>query len=256
MANITLEKFTAEQRAIIDELDLTQLPRHIAVIMDGNGRWATQQGLPRVIGHRAGTESVRRVVRACQDLDIGYLTLYSFSTENWARPSEEVAALMGLIEQQLRMEVAHLHGEGVRVRHLGRKDNLPASLQQALCEAEEMTANNPSLTLSLAVNYSGRAELCDAARKVAARVAAGELDAASITEDDLARALCLPDIPDPDLLVRTAGEMRISNYLLWQIAYAELWVTPVLWPEFGVTELLQAFHAYQLRQRKFGRVLS
>jgi undecaprenyl diphosphate synthase len=256
MANITLTKFTTEEQAIIRRLDQARLPRHIAVIMDGNGRWATRQGLPRVIGHRAGVESVRAMVNACGGLGVEYLTLYSFSTENWARPDDEVRALMGLIEEQLRTEVEALHRENSRVRHLGRQDNLPASLRQTLDEATALTERNTGLQIIFAINYSGRTELTYAARRLAAEVAAGTLDPAALEEADLARALYLPDVPAPDLLIRTGGEMRVSNYLLWQIAYAELWFTPLLWPEFRAMHLLDALIEYQHRQRKFGRVTS
>lgn len=254
MANITLTKFTAAEQAIIGRLDQARLPRHLAVIMDGNGRWATRQGLPRVIGHRAGVESVRAMVTACGGLGVEYLTLYSFSTENWARPNDEVQALMALIEEQLRTEVEGLHRENSRVRHLGRRDDLPASLRQALDDAVALTAGNSGLQIIFAINYSGRAELTDAARRLAAQTIAGALDPSALTEDDFAGALYLPDVPAPDLLIRTGGETRISNYLLWQIAYTELWFTPLLWPEFRAAHLLDAIAEYQHRQRKFGRI--
>jgi undecaprenyl diphosphate synthase len=252
MATINLETFTTEERALIETLALDRLPRHIALIMDGNGRWATGQGLPRVLGHHAGVASVRRTVTACLALDIRYLTLYSFSTENWARPDEEVQALMSLIEQQFRLEVEALHQQNVRIRHLGREQGLPASLRQTLHDVQSMTQENTALTVQFAINYSGRAELCDAARRLAARAVAGTLTPASITEEDFAAALYNPDVPDPDLLIRTAGEQRVSNYLLWQIAYAEFWVTADLWPDFRASHLLCAIQAYQHRQRKFG----
>jgi len=254
MANITLTKFTAEERAIVERIDPARIPRHIAIIMDGNGRWATRQGLPRVIGHRAGVESVRAVINACGGLSVGYLTLYSFSTENWSRPDTEVRALMELIEGQLRTEAEMLHRENSRIRHLGRREDLPSSLQLALDETASLTAENTGLQIIFAINYSGRTELVDAARRLAAEAAAGALDPAALEEADLARALYLPDVPAPDLLIRTGGEMRVSNYLLWQIAYTELWFTPLLWPEFRAAHLLEAVVEYQHRQRKFGRV--
>lgn len=256
MANINLNNFTAAEITQIERLDLTRLPKHIAVIMDGNGRWAAQQGLPRVIGHRAGVESVRVITSACRHLGIGYLTLYSFSTENWSRADSEVQALMGLIEEQFRMETEGLHLEGVRIHHLGRLTGLPHSLQETLRHAVELTQHNTALNLVFAINYSGRTELADAARRLAVDAAAGRLDPQAISEDDISRALYLPDMPDPDLLIRTAGELRVSNYLLWQIAYSEFWSTPALWPDFRATDLLTAIEDYQHRQRKFGRVPS
>ena len=229
---ITYEDFTPEEIAVVERLDLKRLPRHIAIIMDGNGRWATQQGLPRVFGHHAGTESIRAVVTACRGLGIGYLTLYSFSTENWARPDSEVHALMELIEEQLRIETEYLHTKNSRVRHLGRLEDLPDSLQQTIHRAEALTAQNTGLSLNLAINYSGRAELLDAAKRLATAASAGTLDPAHMQEEDLTHALYLPKLPDPELLIRTAGEQRVSNYLLWQIAYSEFYFTPALWPEF------------------------
>ncbi|MHB9025807.1 MAG: polyprenyl diphosphate synthase [Armatimonadota bacterium] len=254
MDYICLDSFTPAELEVIHRLDLSRLPTHIAVIMDGNGRWATQQGLPRVIGHRAGVESIRSVVTACQDLGIRYITLYSFSTENWRRPPEEVRALMELIEIQLRDELDSLHARGVRVRHIGRLDGLPESLQTVLTDSIARTQHNPGLTVVFAVNYSGRAELVDAARRLAAEAVAGTLDPHVLDEEDINRALYAPDIPNPDILIRSGGDMRVSNYLLWQIAYTELYITPVLWPELHALHLLQAIEEYQHRQRKFGRV--
>ena len=256
MTETLREKFSPNDFAIVERLDLERLPRHIAVIMDGNGRWATQQGLPRVIGHHAGVESIRSIVRAAQDLGLGFLTLYSFSTENWSRPGEEVQALMALIEEQLRVELDELDREGVRIRHLGRAEGLPEALRETLRNTAERTAQNSGLTVVFAINYSGRAEILDATRRLAAAAAIGAVDPSAISEDDFAGALYLPDLPMPDLLIRTGGEMRVSNYLLWEIAYTEFWYTPVLWPEFRATHLLQAIEEYQHRQRKFGRVAS
>ncbi|OPZ88140.1 MAG: Isoprenyl transferase [bacterium ADurb.Bin429] len=256
MADIILDIFTPEERALIADLDLERMPRHVAIIMDGNGRWATAQGLPRVIGHRAGVESIRRVMKACRALGIACLTVYSFSTENWGRPDDEVQALMSLHEQSLLVELDEMHREGVRVRHLGRFEMLPESLRRALGDAIERTRANTTLTFTLALNYSGRAELTDAARRLALAAAAGELDPSAITEDTLAGALYAPDLPDPDLCIRTAGELRVSNFLLWQLAYAEFWTTPVLWPDFQPLHLLRAVFDFQCRTRKFGKVVS
>ena len=254
MTDIILSNFTTEERAIITGLDMAQLPRHLAIIMDGNGRWANRRGLPRVFGHRAGVESVRSIINACASLGVDYLTLYSFSTENWARPDSEVQALMGLIEEQLRTEISLLHQQRMRVRHLGRREGLPPSLQQTLQEACALTAGNPGLQVIFAINYSGRAEIIDAVRQMAAAIAAGQLAPQTLRDEELARYLYLPDVPVPDLLIRTGGEVRISNYLLWQIAYTELWFTPLLWPDFRALHLLEALEEYQHRQRKFGRI--
>lgn len=251
-----LDDFTADERAVIARLDLARLPRHIAVIMDGNGRWAARQQLPRVIGHRAGVESVRSLIESCIHLDIPYVTLYSFSTENWSRPADEVHALMGLIEQQMRMEMEDLHQRGVRVRHLGRTTGLPESLQRVLSDAESTTAGNTAMTVQFAINYSGRTELLDAVQTIARAARDGRIDPDAVTEADVASALYHPDVPDPDLLIRTAGEMRVSNYLLWQIAYSEFWVTPDFWPDFRAGHLLQALLDFQQRSRKFGGVSS
>ena len=245
-------KFSSQENEILERLDLQRLPGHIAIIMDGNGRWATQQGLPRVIGHHAGVESIRSIIRACQDLGVQYLTLYSFSTENWARPDDEIQALMALIEGQLRAEIEGLQKEGVRVRHLGREDGLPASLLKTLRDTAACTADNAGLTVVFAINYSGRSEILDAVRRLAASAA----EPAGLEEADIANALYAPDLPAPDLLIRTGGEMRVSNFLLWQIAYSEFWFTPLFWPEFRALHLLQAMEEYQQRQRKFGRVAS
>jgi undecaprenyl diphosphate synthase len=255
MPDIILDIFTPEERALIAQLDLERLPRHVAIIMDGNGRWASAQGLPRIIGHRAGVESIRRTMKACRCLGIPYLTVYSFSTENWGRPDDEVHALMGLHEQSLLVELETMHQEGVRVRHLGRFDALPDSLRAALGDAVARTRENTALTFTLALNYSGRTELADAARRLAQAAATNALDPATITEETLAGTLYAPDLPDPDLCIRTAGELRISNFLLWQLAYAEFWATPVYWPDFHPLHLLQAVLDYQSRTRKFGKVV-
>jgi undecaprenyl diphosphate synthase len=228
------------------------LPRHIAIIMDGNGRWARARGLPRIEGHRRGDRSVRAVIEACGELGIPQLTLYTFSAENWRRSSEEVQGLMRLIERVARREINELHEKGVRVRVLGRIHELPDSLRAELERDVALTRENTGLTLNLAINYGGRAEIVDAARIVARRVRNGELDPERITEQDLGAALYQPDTPDPDLMIRTGGEYRLSNFLLWQSAYAELWITETLWPDFGRAELMEAIAAYQRRERRFG----
>jgi undecaprenyl diphosphate synthase len=237
-------------------VDRERLPRHVAVIMDGNGRWAAQRGLPRVEGHRASLQSIRDTVSGCSELGVGFLTLYAFSTENWSRPPDEVGALMFLIEQTLHSQVAELHENNVVIRHLGRREGLPQSLLDTVDASVQKTAGNTGLVLQLALNYGGRQEIIDAARGIARRVAAGELKLESIDEAGFASHLYRPEAPDPDLLVRTGGEMRISNYLLWEVAYAEIWVTPTLWPDFRKAELYRAIIDYQGRQRRFGRANS
>ena len=235
-------------------LDRARLPAHIAIIMDGNGRWASQRGLPRAAGHQAGSRSVRAVIEASADLGIGTLTLYTFSSENWRRPQAEVEALMVLIEQNLRRELAELHEKGVRIRTLGRVHELPPSLIAELQRGVEVTSANQGLNLNLAINYGGRQEIVDAARALALSAAEGRITPDQIDEAIFSRHLYLPDAPDPDLLVRTAGELRISNYLLWQIAYSELWITDVYWPDFRRRQLLEAIVGYQARRRRFGGV--
>lgn len=231
-------------------------PHHVAIVMDGNGRWAQQRGLPRVEGHRVASQSVRSVIEACPQLGVRILTLYTFSAENWKRPAREVDAIMRLIEESLRRELPELHEKDVRIRAVGRVHELPASLQDMLGEAMSVTANNKRLTVNLALNYGGRAEVVDAAKAIAAKVATSELEPSDIDEALFARFLYAPDLPDPDLLIRTGGEMRVSNYLLWQIAYTEIWVTPVLWPDFRREHLEQAIADYRQRQRRFGGVPS
>jgi undecaprenyl diphosphate synthase len=231
-----------------------RVPQHVAIIMDGNGRWARQRNLPRVEGHRHGERSVREVVEACGELGIGHLTLYTFSAENWRRSEEEIRALMHLIEFVARKEIGELHEKGVRLRVLGRMHELPESLQEELRRDVLLTRANDGLNLNLALNYGGRAEIVDAARQLAQRVANGLLRPEEITEEALAAHLYYPEMPDPDLVIRTGGDLRLSNFLLWQSAYAELWVTPTLWPDFRRPEFLQAVQEFQTRERRFGAV--
>jgi len=239
---------------LLAQLDRARLPRHVAVIMDGNGRWAQQRQLPRFEGHRASTQSIRDTVAASGELGIGFLTLYTFSAENWGRPEPEVRALMALIEQTLRQELPELHESRVRIRLLGRVERLPKSLQQQIERATEHTAGNDGLTLQLAIDYGGRQEIVDAARALAKEIAEGDLAPDDVTEAALAARLYRPDAPDPDLLIRTGGDFRISNYLLWQIAYTEIHVTPTLWPDFRRVHFYHALADYQARQRRFGGV--
>jgi undecaprenyl diphosphate synthase len=228
------------------------LPRHVAIIMDGNGRWAKRRHLPRLEGHRRGRESVRAVVRTTAKIGIPYLTLYTFSIENWQRSRQEVEGLMALLEHALRAECEELDENGVQLRAIGRIDMLPADTRRALNETVEKLRKNRRLVLTLALSYGGRAEIVDAVRKIAGQVSAGELEAGRIDEGVMRNALYDPDVPDPDLLVRTSGEMRISNFLLWQIAYTEIVVTDVLWPDFREGQLVESIRAYQKRERRFG----
>jgi undecaprenyl diphosphate synthase len=227
------------------------LPRHIGIIMDGNGRWARERGLRRSAGHRAGIQAIRRVMAAADEAGVHCLTLYAFSTENWSRPRQEVATLMRLFEQTLQAEVDELHQNGVRIRVIGRREQLSARLQKLVEEAERRTADNRTGMLNVAINYGGRAEIVDGVRQLAAEGA----DLTQLEEKDLAGALYTAGLPDPDLIIRTAGEMRTSNFLIWQAAYAELYVTDTYWPDFDATHLRAALADYSARVRRFGGVL-
>jgi|UniRef100_UPI00404917C9 undecaprenyl diphosphate synthase len=235
-------------------LDPARLPVHVAVIMDGNGRWAKQRKLPRVMGHREGVEALKRTLRLCSDWGIGALTAYAFSTENWNRPGEEVSFLMALFERVLARELQALEQEQVRIRFLGDLEPLPEGLQRLIADATERTAANTGIHFNVCTNYGGRAELVRAAQRLAQRCVAGELDPAAIDEQQLAAELHTAGECDPDLLIRTSGERRISNFLLWQLAYAEIHITDVLWPDFNQAALLDALLDYQGRQRRFGGV--
>jgi undecaprenyl diphosphate synthase len=223
-------------------------PQHVAMIMDGNGRWARQRGLPRLAGHRAGTENIRRIVEACVEQEIGYLTLYAFSTENWRRPSAEVQGLLRILGEVIERETPELDRQGVQIRHLGSLDGVPVELVNAIDYALRTTEHNNRLVLSVAFNYGSRAELVEAVRRI---VAAG-IPAEAVTEEVITAHLYTADIPDPDLIIRTAGEARLSNYLLWQAAYAEFWFTPVFWPDFDKDVFYEALQNYSNRKRKFG----
>ena len=230
-------------------------PAHVAIIMDGNGRWAKSRGLPRFEGHRRGVEAVRRVVRSAIERGVQFLTVYSFSSENWSRPPEEVAMLMGLLKRFIREDLAELTANGVRVKIIGQRDNLKPDIIGLIVEAETLTASNRGLTLTVAFNYGGRQEIFDAARRLAIDVRDGRLDARSIGPEDLAERLDTSGLPDPDLIIRTSGEMRLSNFLLWQAAYAELVFLPVLWPDFDDAAFLSALDQYAARERRFGAVI-
>lgn len=228
------------------------LPAHVAIIMDGNGRWASQRNLPRLEGHRAGRESVRIVVRTCAKVGIPHLTLYTFSLENWQRPSEEVEGLMFFLEDVLEREYLELDENGVQLRAIGRLDMLPESTRKAVDQTIAKLASNNRLVLTLAISYSGRTEIVDATRRLAAGVQRKDIGIDDITEASFREYLYDPELPDPDLLIRTSGELRISNFLLWQLAYTEIYVTDTLWPDFREKELLDSLDAYQKRERRFG----
>ncbi|MDR2714988.1 MAG: isoprenyl transferase [Coriobacteriales bacterium] len=238
-------------------LDAALIPQHIAVIMDGNGRWAKDRGLPRAAGHKAGIEGVRELIRTSNDVGVRYLTIYSFSTENWSRPLQEVKALMTLFAKTMAAELEGMHEENVRIRTIGDLSELPAKTRETFERAQKQTANNTGMTLIIAVNYGSRVEIVEAARSLAHEALAGNLDEAALAafdEEAFAERLDTAGIPDPDLLIRTSGEYRISNFLLYQIAYSELYVTETLWPDFDRYELLCALLSYQQRNRRFGGV--
>ena len=230
------------------------LPRHVAIIMDGNGRWARAQARPRSVGHTAGVEALREIVHGAVDLDLEYLTFFGFSTENWKRPAEEVSFLMGLLRRYLKREVAGLHERGVRLRFIGARARFDSDIRALIDGAEVLTAENGGLNVTIALNYGGREEIVLAAQRLAAAVAAGELSVEKIDESRFQAALFTCDLPAPDLLIRTSGEQRLSNFLLWQSAYTEFVFTDVLWPDFGRAELAAALEDYQARDRRFGTV--
>jgi undecaprenyl diphosphate synthase len=239
---------------LLDAVRAQPVPEHVAIIMDGNGRWATRRGLPRVAGHRQGVQAARGIVRAADALGLRYLTLYAFSTENWSRPLDEVSTLMNLLERSIHAELPELIARNARLRVLGRSHGIPAGVRRGIDHVVHETRNNTGLTVLMAFNYGGRDELLDAFRTLARQVQAGDLKPDDISEKDIGGALYTADLPDPDLLIRTSGEMRISNFLLWQIAYTELVITPVLWPDFGPADLYRAVADFQGRTRRFGKV--
>jgi len=232
------------------------VPRHVAIIMDGNGRWAAARGLPRGEGHRRGVEALRRTVRAAGDLGIEFLTIFSFSAENWSRPPAEIRELMGLLRRFIRHDLADLHRNGVRVRVIGERENLEPDIRRLLDEAEALTKCNDKLVLIVAFNYGARQEIARAAQRMAAAVAAGDLMVSAVTADKLASYLDAPDLPDPDLIIRTSGEQRLSNFLLWQAAYSELVFVPTYWPDFDRATLENAITEYQRRERRFGGLVA
>ena len=229
---------------------LDHVPQHVGIIMDGNGRWARARGLPRAVGHRAGTENLRHVLRAAVEFGVQILTIYAFSTENWSRPEGEVRALLTILEGVIDRELLELHEERVQLRHVGRLEHLPARLRQKIQDAIDLTKGNQRLLLNVAFDYGGRAELVDAVR----RIIADGTSAEKVDEALISRYLYTTGLPDPDLIIRTSGEMRVSNFLIWQGAYAEYFVTPALWPDFGKEEFYKALEAYTQRERRFGLV--
>lgn len=242
----------SRDEALLSQIDWSRLPRHVAVIMDGNGRWAAQRGQPRVAGHRAGVEAVRAAVDTGARLRLGALTLYAFSTENWKRPRLEVDALMRMLKRYLRIELESINRQNIRFQPIGRIDGLRDSVRRELHNAVERTANNTGMVLSVALNYGGRAEIVDAVRDAVRALVKEGRSPEEITEEDIGRNLYTRGIPELDLLVRTSGELRISNFLLWQAAYSEIYVTETLWPDFRRADMLEAVIAYQRRDRRFG----
>ena len=244
---------TPEEVRVLLGFEPTLLPRHIAMIPDGNGRWAIQRGLSRIMGHREGIKSVRRTVRECRRLGIGYLTIYAFSMENWNRPQPEVEALWGLLKTYIRQELPELKANGIRLKVIGRVDMMAKDVQAEIHNSIQQTQGNSDLVLTIALSYSGRDELVCATRKIGEQIASGSLRPDDVTEELFANSLETSDLPDPDLLIRTSGEMRLSNYLLWQLAYSEICVTDTLWPDFGVTSFHDALRDFARRERRFGR---
>jgi len=235
-----------------DSLDKSRIPQHVAIIMDGNGRWAQKRGLPRTFGHRAGVESLRDIVKTASEINIKALTAYAFSTENWKRPTDEVNLLMSLLSDYLDKEIDELDENNVQIRFIGKTDELASGLQHKIEKAQTRTASNSGLVLNLAVNYGGRAEIMRAVQIIAKQVERGEITSAEITEATINKNLYTNNLPDPDLLIRPSGDFRISNFLLWQLAYTEFWLTNIYWPDFKPKDLIQAVFDYQQRDRRYG----
>ena len=251
-----LEGFVApgsEEEELARQLDFSRIPQHVAIIMDGNGRWAQRRRLPRIEGHRAGAKAVQEAVESCARIGVRFLTLYAFSKENWKRPKREVARLWKLLEDYLRKEDKELIKNQIRLMVIGQREEIPESTEKELRRVEELTKDLSKLTVVLALNYSGRAEIVDAAKRI---LNERGVDAASLDEETFSRHLYTASLPDPDLLIRTSGELRVSNFLLWQIAYSEIWITPDYWPDFRRKHILQALIDYQKRERRFGAVQS
>jgi undecaprenyl diphosphate synthase len=240
--------------SLLNQINLSKTPEHIAIIMDGNGRWAKQQGEMRLFGHLSGVEAVREVLKGCVELGVRHLTLYAFSTENWNRPKEEVDGLMNLMVETISNEVEELHKNGVRLFSIGDEEQLPQACRNALQAGKDATANNTKVNLILALNYSSRWELIEATKSIAKKVKSNELEIADINDEVIHQHLCSKDFPNPELMIRTSGEYRLSNFLLWQLAYTELYFTDVLWPDFTKEDLYKAVLDYQSRERRFGMV--
>jgi undecaprenyl diphosphate synthase len=236
----------------VTNIDKNKLPKHIAIIMDGNGRWAEQHTIGRIRGHKKGAQAVRTVVRACREIGIKYLTLFAFSSENWERPAKEVQALMFLLEEYLTKEIEQLQKQEIRLTTIGETGRLNSKVQEKLLKAKEMTLKNDKMILNLALSYGGRDEIISAVKKIMKENEKGEIDISKVTKEKFSNYLYTSDMPDPDLLIRTSGEYRISNFLLWQMAYTELYFTKVLWPDFTKDDLLKAIASYQKRERRFG----
>lgn len=248
------KKKTVATQSPASSQDAGQVPQHIAIIMDGNGRWAQSRGLPRIEGHRQGAKSVQTAIEFCAENNIPFLTLYCFSNENWKRPKEELDFLMSLLKSYLTQQSESLVKNSIRLMVIGRRTGLPSDVLQVMDRAIEISKNGTKQTLCLAINYGSRQEIVDAARAIASEVASGRLSPDEIDEDSIERSLSTVGIPDPDLVIRTSGEMRLSNFLLWQISYSELWVTPKAWPEFGKSDLKEAVEEFGRRQRRFGGI--
>lgn len=250
--NFFLRGKKTNNTSLKQHLDKAKLPKHVAIIMDGNGRWAAKRGLPRSAGHRAGVESLRSIVQTCCELEIPVLTVYAFSTENWKRPQEEVNTLMKLLTQYLQTEIGELHQKNIKINPIGRLDSLPESAKKELVRAASLTKNNNRLILNIALNYGGRAEIVDAVKSICEKVLEGTFSPDEISEETIAEHLYTKNLPDPDLLIRPSGEYRLSNFLLWQVAYTEFWASEVLWPEFSSEHFIQALLDYTNRERRFG----
>ncbi len=253
-----MSKSVPETEATQPAIDLpsSEMPRHIGIIMDGNGRWAAARGLPRVEGHRRGVEALRRTIRAAGEMGIKVITIFSFSSENWSRPASEIGELMGLLRRFIRNDLAELHKSGVRVRIIGEREGLDADIGRLLIEAEELTKDNDGLTLVVAFNYGARQEIARAARRIVEEVSQGRLKPDDVTPETIGKFLDGPDLPDPDLIIRTSGEQRLSNFLLWQSAYSELVFVPVNWPDFDREQLEAAIREYRQRERRFGGLVA
>ena len=244
----------SEEAKLLADIDFARLPQHVAIIMDGNGRWAKQRGKPRIFGHREGAESVRAILDTCARLNIKAVTLYAFSTENWKRPEDEVSGLMQMLKLYLKKELKTVHKNNIRFQAIGKIEGLSADLQKQLAAAMEFTSKNTGTILSVALNYGGRAEIVEAAKKAVKNLQQNGKSIDELTEDDIEKSLYTHNLPDVDLLIRTSGEFRISNFLLWQLAYSEIYVTPTLFPDFRRAEIFKAMIDFQKRERRFGAV--